>query len=51
MHSLFHKTLAAYAKGPGAENTNVRIVLAHAQDIDGSPLAHEIVCWSQQGAG
>ena len=51
VHSLFHKTLAAYAKGPGAENANVRIVLAHAQDIDGSPLAHEIVCWSEQGAG
>jgi hypothetical protein len=51
VHSLFHKTLAAYAKGPGAENANVRVVLAHAQDIDGSPLAHEIVCWSEQGAG
>jgi hypothetical protein len=51
VHSLFHKTLAAYAKGPGAQNNNVRVVLAHAQDIDGSPLAHEIVCWSQQGAG
>jgi hypothetical protein len=51
VHSLFHKTLAAYAKGPGAANNNVRIVLAHAQDIDGSPLSHEVVCWSQQGAG
>jgi hypothetical protein len=51
VHSLFHKTLAAYAKGPGAQNNNVRIVLAHAQDIDGSPLSHEVVCWSQQGAG
>lgn len=50
VHSLFHKTLAAYAKGPGAQNNNVRIVLAHAQDIDGSPLSHEIVCWSAQGA-
>ena len=49
VNSLFHKTLAAYPKGPGAENNNVRIVLAHAQDIDGSPLAHEIVCWSAQG--
>ena len=51
VHSLFHKTLAAYAKGPGAENANVRVILAHAQDIDGSPLANEVVCWSQQGAG
>jgi hypothetical protein len=46
VHSLFHKTLAAYAKGPGAENNNVRIILAHAQNIDGKPLAGEIVCWS-----
>jgi hypothetical protein len=51
VHSLFHKTLTAYAKGPGTENANVRIVLAHAQDIDGSPLSHEVVCWSEQGAG
>jgi hypothetical protein len=50
VHSLFHKTLASYGKGPGAQNNNVRIVLAHAQDIDGSPLSHEIVCWSAQGA-
>jgi hypothetical protein len=51
VHSLFSKTLAAYSKGPGAENANVRVVLAHAQDIDGSPLSHEVVCWSEQGAG
>jgi hypothetical protein len=51
VHSLFHKTLASYAKGPGAENNNVRIILAHAQDIDGSPLSHEIVCWYGQGLG
>ena len=51
VHSLFSKTLAVYSKGPGAENANVRVILAHAQDIDGSPLADEVVCWSQQGAG
>jgi hypothetical protein len=51
VHSLFQKTLAAYAKGPGTENNNVRVVLAHAQDINGAPLSHEVVCWSQQGAG
>jgi len=50
VHSLFHKTLAAYSKGPGSANGNVRVVLAHAQDIDGSPLSNEIVCWSAQGA-
>jgi hypothetical protein len=51
VHSLFHKTLAAYSKGPGAENNNVRIILAHAQDIDGSPLSHEVVCWTAQEPG
>lgn len=51
VHSLFSKTLAAYSKGPGPENANVRVILAHAQDIDGSPLQNEVVCWSQQGAG
>ena len=51
VHSLFHKTLAAYAKGPGSENANVRVDPRPRQDIDGSPLAHEIVCWSEQGAG
>lgn len=49
VNSQFHKTLAAYAKGPGDANSNVRVVLAHAQDIDGSPLANEVVCWSAQG--
>jgi hypothetical protein len=44
--NLFKKTLVDYSKGPGAENGNVRIILAHAQDIDGSPRAGEIVCWS-----
>ena len=33
-------------QGPAARRTATRIVLAHAQDIDGSPLQHEIVCWS-----
>ncbi len=47
----FHKTLAAYAKGPGPENANLRVILAHAQDIDGSPLQYEIVCWATQGSG
>ena len=26
-------------------NSVAKIVLAHAQDIDGSPLAYELVCW------
>jgi hypothetical protein len=51
VHSLFSKTLAVYSKGPGSENANVRVVLAHAQDIDGSPLENEVVCWSQENGG
>jgi hypothetical protein len=47
VHSLFHKTLAAYAKGDSDSDVNMtRVVLAHAQDIDGSPLKNEIVCWN-----
>jgi hypothetical protein len=44
--SLFAKTLAVYPKGASPEDNNVRIVLAHAQDIDGSPLQYERVCWT-----
>jgi hypothetical protein len=34
-------------------NSVAKIVLAHAQDIDGSPLAYELVCWmaDQNAAG
>jgi hypothetical protein len=44
--SLWSKTLSYYPKGPGAANANARIVVAHAQDIDGSPFAHEVICFS-----
>jgi hypothetical protein len=44
VHSLFSKTLAAYAKGTGSDNAVARIVVAHAQDVDGSPFANETVC-------
>jgi hypothetical protein len=45
VHSLFSKTLAAYAKGTGSDNAVARIVVAHAQDVDGSPFANETVCF------
>ena len=49
MGNLFHKNLTVYSKGDDANgitsNSLAKIVLAHAQDIDGSPLAHEEVCW------
>jgi hypothetical protein len=45
VHSLFTKALSYYPKGPGTANSNARIVVAHAQDIDGSPFAGEKVCF------
>jgi hypothetical protein len=51
VRNLFQKVLGDFAKGPGSNNHRVRVVLAHAQDIDGTPIVGEFVCWSQQGAG
>jgi hypothetical protein len=51
VRNLFQKVLGDFAKGPGSNNHRVRVVLAHAQEIDGSPIVGEFVCWSQQGAG
>jgi len=45
VHSLFTKTLSYYPKGPGTANSTARIVVAHAQDIDGKPFAGEKVCF------
>jgi hypothetical protein len=44
--SLFAKYLAVFPKGTTPELRNARIVVAHAQDIDGSPFADELVCFS-----
>jgi hypothetical protein len=44
--SLWSKTLAYFPKGPGKENAASRIVVAHAQNIDGSPFAGEVVCFA-----
>jgi len=48
--SLFAKYLAVYPKGTTPELRNARIVVAHAQDIDGSPFAFETVCFSNTSA-
>ena len=49
VHNLFKKTLTVFSKGVDknniVSNSVARIVLTHAQDIDGSPLAYELVCW------
>jgi hypothetical protein len=49
--SLFAKYLAVFPKGTTAELRNARIVVAHAQDIDGSPFANEVVCFSNTSPG
>jgi hypothetical protein len=49
VHNLFNKSLSYYPKGPGAANNNVRIVVAHANDIDGTPFAGEKVCFYLTG--
>jgi hypothetical protein len=48
--SLFAKYLAVFPKGTTAELRNARVVVAHAQDIDGSPFANEVVCFSNTSA-
>jgi hypothetical protein len=49
--SLWSKTLAYFPKGAGDQNGSSRIVVAHAQDIDGTPFAGETVCFSSDGEG
>jgi hypothetical protein len=49
VRNLFNKSLSYYPKGPGAANNNVRIVVAHANDIDGTPFAGERVCFYLTG--
>ncbi len=44
--SLFTKYLVIYPKGPGDANSNARIVVAHAQDVDGSAFVNERVCFN-----
>jgi hypothetical protein len=41
----FDKSLRYYAKGAGAANANAKIVVAHGQDIDGTPFSGERVCF------
>ncbi len=48
VHSLWEKEFFAFPKGTGKEEKNVRIVVAKAQDIDGSPIVGELVCFGAQ---
>ncbi len=51
VHSLFSKELSYWAKGPSADDQLVRIVLAHANDVDGKPYAGEVVCFAPEFTG
>jgi hypothetical protein len=41
----FDKSLRWYPKGPGAANANANIIVAHGQDVDGTPFAGERACF------
>lgn len=45
VHNLFNKSLSYYPKGTGAANGNARILVAHGNDVDGTPFAGERVCF------
>ena len=46
VHSLFDKALSYVPKGTSAEDQNARVVISHAQDIDGTPYGGETVCFT-----
>jgi hypothetical protein len=48
VRSLWEKEFFEFPKGNGKEETNVRIVVAKAQDIDGRPIVGETVCFHAQ---
>lgn len=46
VHSLFDKSLSYEPKGTTEATSNVRLVTAHGQDVDGSPFTRELVCFA-----
>jgi uncharacterized protein YggU (UPF0235/DUF167 family) len=50
VRSLFAKYLTQWPKGDGDDNAATRIVVAHAQDVDGSPEVGETVCFIKSTA-
>ena len=46
VHSLFDTALRFGPTGTSPADSNERIVIAHAQDIDGTPYGDEAVCFS-----
>jgi hypothetical protein len=51
VRSLWEKEFFQFPKGPGANEQSVRIVVAKARDIDGSPFIDETLCFFAQGGG
>ena len=47
----FDKSLRWYPKGPGAANANANIIVAHGQDVDGTPFEGERVCFIVDARG
>ena len=51
VRSLWQKEFFQFPKGPGTDEQSVRIVVAKARDIDGSPFVGETLCFFAQGGG
>jgi len=49
--SLFVKLVQCFPKGPSAFDAQTAVCVAHAQDVDGSALTGERVCWFSAGEG
>ena len=51
VNSLFDKSITVYPKGTGSDNDLAKIVVVHANDIDGAPFINEVVCVGTDGPG
>jgi hypothetical protein len=45
VHNEFDKSLSYYPKGSGSANNVARIVVVHANDVNGEPFKNETVCF------
>ena len=51
VRSLWEKEFFQFPKEKGTNEQSVRIVVAKARDIDGSPFVNETICFFAQGGG
>jgi hypothetical protein len=49
--SAWEKEWFQFSKGPGSNENTVKIIVAKAKDIDGSPFANETVCFVTPNGG